>query len=152
MRYLAFAGAAPPRRGAYYRRYRRGVGPQLPDDGTGALPLLRGIILNDDKSSTYKLALLRAILRVADGTFVGGRVRDIDAVDLPLGLVALNSVRMFLPLVSARLPQSPGNAGAEGLGFAREAFRALGPLGIAAQELRYGAQFTGEHGRQSQEH
>jgi hypothetical protein len=68
MRYLAFAGAAPPRRGAYYRRYRRGVGPQLPDDGTGALPLLRGIILNDDKSSTYKLALLRAILRVADGT------------------------------------------------------------------------------------
>jgi hypothetical protein len=48
MRYLAFAGAAPPRRGAYYRRYRRGVGPQLPDDGTGALPLPRGIILNGD--------------------------------------------------------------------------------------------------------
>ncbi len=32
---------------------------RLPDDGTGALPLLRHVILNDDKSSTYKLALLR---------------------------------------------------------------------------------------------
>ena len=132
------------------RRQRPGVSwtqlcLQLPDDGTGALPLLRGIILNDDKSSTYKLALLRAILRVADGTpSLAAECADTDAVDLPLGLVALNWVRMFLPLVSARLPQSPGNAGAEGLGFAREGFRALGPLGIAAQELRYGAQFTGE--------
>jgi SAM-dependent methyltransferase len=34
---------------------------RLPDDGTGALPLLRGIILNDDKSATYKLGLLRAL-------------------------------------------------------------------------------------------
>ena len=33
---------------------------RLPDDGAGALPLLRGIILNDDKASTYKLGLLRA--------------------------------------------------------------------------------------------
>ena len=40
---------------------------RLPDDGTGALPLLRHIILNDDKSSTYKLALLRTLSRVADG-------------------------------------------------------------------------------------
>jgi len=28
---------------------------RLPDDGTGALPLLRHIIVNDNKSSTYKL-------------------------------------------------------------------------------------------------
>lgn len=40
---------------------------RLPDDGTGALPLLRHIILNDDKSSTYKLALLRTLCRAADG-------------------------------------------------------------------------------------
>jgi hypothetical protein len=39
---------------------------RLPDDGAGALPLLRGIILNDDKSSTYKLALLRSIARIAN--------------------------------------------------------------------------------------
>src|SRR5690606_19435928 len=31
---------------------------RLPDDGTGALPTLRHIIVNDDKSSTYKLGLL----------------------------------------------------------------------------------------------
>jgi hypothetical protein len=39
---------------------------RLPDDGAGALPLLRGMILNDDKSSSYKLGLLRAIARIAD--------------------------------------------------------------------------------------
>ncbi|MCA9802475.1 MAG: class I SAM-dependent methyltransferase, partial [Cyanobacteria bacterium HKST-UBA02] len=39
---------------------------RLPDDGTGALPLLRHIITRDRKSSTYKLALLRCILRIAD--------------------------------------------------------------------------------------
>ena len=40
---------------------------RVPDDGTGALPLVRNIILNDDKSSTYKLALLRTLCRIADG-------------------------------------------------------------------------------------
>src|SRR5712691_4488297 len=34
---------------------------RLPDDGTGALPLLRHVILNDQKSATYKLGLLRAL-------------------------------------------------------------------------------------------
>ena len=40
---------------------------RLPDDGTGALPLLRHVILNDDKSSTYKLGLLRVLCRIPDG-------------------------------------------------------------------------------------
>ena len=40
---------------------------RLPDDGTGALPLLRHIILNDAKSATYKIALLRVLSRIADG-------------------------------------------------------------------------------------
>jgi SAM-dependent methyltransferase len=47
---------------------------RLPDDGTGTLPLLRHVILNDDKSSTYKLALLRTLCRVADGA--AGFARD----------------------------------------------------------------------------
>jgi SAM-dependent methyltransferase len=34
---------------------------RLPDDGTGALPLLRHVILHDDKSATYKLGLLRSL-------------------------------------------------------------------------------------------
>jgi len=65
---------------------------RLPDDGAGALPLLRGVILNDEKSSTYKLGLLRAIARVADATpaLAVSNLED-DTVDLPLGIVALNS-------------------------------------------------------------
>src|SRR5262249_41959787 len=59
-------------------------------------------------------------------------------------LVALNWVRMFLPLVQERLPQMPRNAGPDGLSFAKDGFRALGPLGVAAQEVRIGAQFAGE--------
>ena len=69
---------------------------RLPDDGTGALPLLRHVVLNDRKSSTYKLALLRTVIRVADGA--GGLARpgrDERFVDLPLGLVALFWVRSF---------------------------------------------------------
>jgi len=40
---------------------------RLADDGTGALPTVRHIIVNDNKSSTYKLGLLRALVRIADG-------------------------------------------------------------------------------------
>jgi SAM-dependent methyltransferase len=40
---------------------------RLPDDGTRALPLLRHVILNDPKSSTYKLGLLRVLCRIGDG-------------------------------------------------------------------------------------
>jgi SAM-dependent methyltransferase len=62
---------------------------RLPDDGAGALPLLRGVILNDDKSSTYKLGLLRAVARVADGAPALAVPRlDEDTVDIPLGVVA----------------------------------------------------------------
>ncbi len=118
---------------------------RLPDDGAGALPLLRGIILNDDKSSTYKLALVRAIARVADtAPALAVSKSDTDAVDIPLGLVALNWVRMYLPLVAAGLPQLPGNSGPEGLGFAKQGFRDLSALGVAAQDLRLGAQFSGD--------
>jgi SAM-dependent methyltransferase len=117
---------------------------RLPDDGSLALPLLRGIILNDDKSSTYKLALLRSIARIADGTPGLATERpDEDVVNVPLGAVALNWIRMFLPLVSSALPQAPGNAGPDGLAFAREGFRSLGGAGITAQDLRIGARFSG---------
>jgi protein-L-isoaspartate O-methyltransferase len=118
---------------------------RLPDDGAQALPLLRGIILNDGKSSTYKLALLRAIARVADASPglavpVGG---EEDAVDIPLGAVALGWLRMYLPLIAAGLPQMPRNRGVEGLGFAREGLRQLMAEGVTGFELRIGASFRG---------
>ncbi len=117
----------------------------LPDDGAGALPLLRGIILNDDKSATYKLGLLRAVARVADMTpSLGTPHSTDDSVEVPLGAVALNWVRLYLPLVTRGLPQMPGNSGPDGLGFAKRGFRALMASGFAATDLRAGASFTGE--------
>ena len=93
---------------------------RVPDDGTGALPLLRHIILNDDKSSTYKLALLRVLCRIADsaaGWATDGPGDETDHVTLPFGLVALYWIRLFKPLLNEELPQMPGNFGLEGLGF-----------------------------------
>jgi protein-L-isoaspartate O-methyltransferase len=120
---------------------------RMPDDGTGALPLVRGIVLSDEKSSTYKLALLRAVARIAEYAPAAatpapdGR----DAVEVPLGLVALNWLRMYLPLVRARLPQMPGNIGTGRLGFAKDGFETLLALNTAPIELRVGASFAGEH-------
>ena len=84
---------------------------RLPDDGTGALPLLRHVILNDQKASTYKLGLLRALCRGADGAAGLAQDEDNGFVSLPLGLVALNWLRLYLPLVAARLPQAPKTRG-----------------------------------------
>jgi hypothetical protein len=117
----------------------------LPDDGAGALPLLRGIILNDDKSATYKLGLLRAVARIADAAPALAVERaDEDVVDLPLGAVALNWLRMYLPLAAAGLPQLPGNQGPDRLGFAKDAFRRLLAEGVVGQDLRIGSTFSGE--------
>lgn len=120
---------------------------RLPDDGTGALPLLRHIILNDDKSSTYKLALLRVLCRIADGT--AGYARSVnnapDWIEIPLGLVALFWLRLYLPLLKANLPQQPKNTGLDGLGFVKEGFRGLFGSGrdTSQLDLRVGMRFEG---------
>ena len=113
---------------------------RLPDDGSGALPLLRHIILNDDKSSTYKLALLRGLCRIADGA--AGYVRDADDghVAVPLGLVGLYWIRLFKPLLAAGLPQSPTNQGDAQLGFVKEGFRQLND--VSHLDLRIGMVFS----------
>ncbi|WP_431858707.1 class I SAM-dependent methyltransferase [Azospirillum sp.] len=115
---------------------------QLADDGTGALPLIRHIVLNDAKSSSYKLALLRVVARAADASPGLAMVDGDDAVVLPLGLVALYWVRTFLPLVAADLPQTPNSRNGDGLGFVKEPFRRL--VGTAPPELRIGAHFQGD--------
>lgn len=113
---------------------------KLPDDGTGALPLLRHVILNDAKSSTYKLGLLRALARAADGAQGIARITEDDRVILPLGLVALNWLRLYKPLLEAGLPQSPKNVGTDGLGFVGEAWDGIRE--VAAHELRVGSVFA----------
>jgi SAM-dependent methyltransferase len=115
---------------------------RLPDDGTGALPLLRYIILNDDKSSTYKLALLRTLCRVADGAAGFAHDHDDELVTVPLGLVALTWIRLFKPLLRSGLPQSPSNVGDQRLGFVKEAFRKL--TNVSHLDLRVGMAFSGE--------
>lgn len=112
---------------------------RLPDDGSGALPLLRHIILNDDKSSTYKLALLRALCRIAVGA--GGYARDTDDghISVPLGLVGLYWVRLFKPLLAGGLPQNPTNQGDERLSFVKDGFRKLN--GVSHLDLRIGMSF-----------
>lgn len=124
------------------------VAMRMPDDGTSALPLIRGIVLGDDKSSTYKLGLLRAVARVAEHApgAVAPATGQADAVELPLGLIALFWIRMYIPLVRLGLPQAPNNRGPDGLGFAKNGFRRLLADGVDALDLRVGAVFDAERG------
>ena len=119
------------------------LGIRLPDDGTGALPLLRHIILQDEKSSTYKLGLLRTLCRIADGAGGFARPADDDHVAVPMGLVALTWIRLYKPLLAEKMPQSPSNLGYDRLGFAKEAFR---KLAMSHHDLRVGMRFIGDAG------
>lgn len=112
---------------------------ELPDDGTGALPTVRGIILQDTKSSTYKLALLRVIARIADQSASFARPVE-NMVELPLGLVALYWIRMYKRLVEKNIPQRPQDKTGSGLGFVNTSFLALAEL--SPYELRPGATFA----------
>lgn len=115
---------------------------QAPDDGLGALPLLRHIIINDQKSSTYKLALLRVLARIAASAT--GLVEDIDddTVAVPLGLVALYWVRSFKSLVEHGIPQKPINRKGTSLSFVKKhGFGALRE--ISPYRLRIGCRFSG---------
>ena len=122
---------------------------RVPDDGTGALPLIRRIVLNDDKSSTYKLALIRTICRVAHSA--PGFAREVgDFVEVPLGIVALFWLRLYMPLLRANVPQNPNNTtGFERLGFAKAALEQLSD--ISPLDLRPGG-VVGSDRRQAMHH
>ena len=121
---------------------------RLPDDGTGALPLLRHVILNDEeelKRTSWRCCA--RLCRIADG--VGGLARhpDDESVQVPMGLVALTWLRLFKPILEADLPQSPGNRrGGDGLGFAKAAFQRLG-TDLSHHDLRVGMRFSGDVGK-----
>lgn len=116
---------------------------RLPDDGTGALPLLRHVILNDQKTATYKLGLLRSVARAADSAQGMARSASDEAVSVPLGLIALIWLRLYKPLLDNNLPQSPSNLdGTRALGFAKQGFQAIGHL--SSLDLRPGATFSGQ--------
>ena len=90
----------------------------LPDDGTGAFPLIRNIVVNDSKSSTYKVALLRTLLRIAEGHPGAVMEQTDNHVALPMGLVALYWLKLYKPLLDHYgMPQLSGNKP----GFVKEA-------------------------------
>ena len=112
-----------------------------PGDGTGTLPLLRGIILNDSKSSTYKLGLLKVLKHIAQSASGLAIIEDDERVVIPLGLFALYWLRVYRPLLDENLPQAPSNTkGTDRLGFAKEAYKHLGH--ISPHDLRVGMKFS----------
>lgn len=114
---------------------------RLPDDGTGALPTLRHIIVNDNKSSTYKLGLLRTLVRIADSSPGLVLNRTDDWVELPLGAVGLFWLTLYHPLVlQHRLRQAPGSGG---YGFAGEDFYELEKL--SPLDFRVGLSLSEDH-------
>lgn len=91
----------------------------LPDDGTGAFPLIRNIVINDSKASTYKIALLRTLLRIAEG-HPGAVLEQTDEhVVLPMGLVALYWMKLYKPLIDQRQMQQSSDP-KKGLGFVQD--------------------------------
>lgn len=87
---------------------------QMPDDGTGAFPFIRHVAINDGKAATHKLALLRVLLRIADG-HPGAVIRREpsptgDRVILPVGLVGLYWCHQYKVLIDQyQLYQTPNS-------------------------------------------
>ncbi|ASP47205.1 class I SAM-dependent methyltransferase [Cognaticolwellia beringensis] len=119
---------------------------QMPDDGTGAFPFIRHVAINDGKAATHKLALLRVLLRIADGHPGAVLRRESspfgDRVILPAGLVALYWCHQYKDLIDThQLFQSPNKS--PNMGFMK-------PNGWhklthrSASDYRIGNLFTGE--------
>ncbi len=112
---------------------------EMPDDGTGNLPLLRHVIVNDDKSSTYKLGLLRTLVRLAETAPGIVTARTDEYVEIPFGAVGLYWLKLYAPMVlQHELRQRPPGRG--GYGWAKEAFYKLADFSLS--DLRLGARFT----------
>lgn len=119
---------------------------QMPDDGTGAFPFIRHVALNDGKSATHKLALLRVLLRIADGHPGAVLRREStpfgDRVILPVGLVALYWCHQYKDLIDKHsIFQRPGVD--PNMGFMKDnGWHKL--THRAASDYRIGNLFTGE--------
>jgi len=91
---------------------------QLPDDGSGAFPFIRHVAINDGKSATHKLALMRVLLRIADGHAGAVLRREDNRVILPAGLVALYWAHQYKILIDDnQLFQTPNKNNKINMGF-----------------------------------
>ena len=118
---------------------------RLPDDGSGAFPLIRHVALNDGKSATHKLALMRVLLRIADGHPGAVIRREDNRVILPAGLVALYWCHQYKTLIDHySLYQTPNKS--PNMGFMKEnGWHKLGHL--TASDLKVGNGFKGEEAK-----
>ncbi|WP_281544988.1 methyltransferase domain-containing protein [Grimontia sp. SpTr1] len=119
----------------------------LPDDGSGDLITVRHVIVNDNKSATYKLALLRTLLRIADAHPGAVTDRYDGRVAIPLGLVALYWIRQYKRLIDTDAGEGLGiqqNSNTnKGLGFVKAG--GWGELKhLAPDDFAIGALFIGE--------
>lgn len=117
-----------------------------PDDSSGSLNTVRRIIVNDSKSATYKLALLRTMLRIADAHPGAVLDRTDGKVSISAGLVALYWVRQFKRLIDVDIAgagiQQNSNSN-KGLGFVKDdGWNRLKHL--SADDLAIGSLFIGE--------
>jgi len=119
---------------------------QLPNDGTGAFPFIRHVAINDGKSATHKLALLRVLLRIADGHPGAVLRRESspfgDRVILPVGLVALYWCHQYKDLIDThQLYQTPNKS--PNMGFMKpDGWHKL--THRTASDYRIGNLFTGD--------
>lgn len=119
---------------------------QMPDDGTGAFPFIRHVAMNDGKSATHKLALLRVLLRIADGHSGAVLRREHspsgDRVILPAGLVALYWCHQYKDLIDVhQLFQTPNTS--PNMGFMTDGgWHKL--THRMASDYRIGNSFTGD--------
>jgi SAM-dependent methyltransferase len=114
----------------------------LPDGGSGSLNKIRKIIVNDNKTSTYKLALLRTLCRIADAHPGAITDRSDGKIAIPLGLVALYWIRLYKKLIDKYQLQQSSNPNL-GLGFVKEdGWNKLGHLG--ADDLAIGSIYLGD--------
>jgi len=119
---------------------------QMPDDGTGAFPFIRHVAINDGKSATNKLALLRVLLRIADGHHGAVLRRESspfgDRVILPVGLVALYWCHQYKDLIDThQLYQTPNKR--PNMGFMKsDGWHKL--THRTASDYRIGNLFTGD--------
>ncbi|WP_417350153.1 methyltransferase domain-containing protein [Ferrimonas sp.] len=109
-----------------------------PEDGSDNLATIRQVILNDSKSATYKLALLRTLLRIADAHPGCVLDRSDCKVAIPVGLVALYWTRQFMRLCNiGGLHQHPLTN--EKLGFIKKGWIALAQRHLGPDDLMVGA-------------
>ncbi|RBW41693.1 SAM-dependent methyltransferase [Psychromonas sp. B3M02] len=115
---------------------------KLPDDGSGAFPFIRHVALNDGKSATHKLALMRVLLRIADGQPGAVIRREDNRVILPVGLVALYWAHQYKDLIDKhQLYQTPNKN--RNMGFMKEdGWHKLTHL--SSSDYRIGNLFQGE--------